>query len=242
MASATGIPDHDPTNDNRGEDEPLLGEPGDATQKNEKGIQFNLVIGTAVIAQAGIWILTAIIWAAIFSNKLILFSAHPLLNSAGVLLTTQAILVLQPTHLPKQKKQGTNIHAVLNGAAVLSLIAGLVVIEYNKGDHGHRFESVHAILGLVTYILLIIQALVGITQYYTPSLYGGLNKAKTLWKYHRMSGYLVLVMFFATISAATQTTFNKNVLHIQLWAIIVASVLTLIGVVPRIKMQKLGLK
>ena len=57
------------------EEEPLLGEPGDAAQREEKGIQFNLVIGkrqclsldsvaetlivllgTAVIAQAGIWI------------------------------------------------------------------------------------------------------------------------------------------------------------------------------------------
>ena len=27
------------------EDEPLLGEPGDAAQKEEKGIQFNLVLG-----------------------------------------------------------------------------------------------------------------------------------------------------------------------------------------------------
>ena len=27
------------------EEEPLLGEPGDAAQKEEKGLQFNLVIG-----------------------------------------------------------------------------------------------------------------------------------------------------------------------------------------------------
>ena len=127
--------------------------------------------------------------------------------------------------------------------SILSLIAGLIIIEYNKISHGGiHFVSVHAILGLVTYILLIIQALVGITQYYTPSLYGGLDNAKAIWKYHRMSGYLILLLFFATIAAATQTDFNKNVLHIQLWAVIVASILTLIGIVPRIQMQKLGLK
>jgi hypothetical protein len=33
--------------------------------------------GTAAIAQAGIWILAAIVWGAIFSKKLIFFSAHP---------------------------------------------------------------------------------------------------------------------------------------------------------------------
>jgi len=167
---------------------------------------------------------------------------HQLLNSAGVLLTTQAILVLQPTHTPKQKKQGTNIHAVLNGTALLSLLAGLIIIEYNKFDHdGDHFASPHAILGLITYILLIVQALVGITQYYIPSLYGGVDNAKAIWKYHRMSGYLLLVMFFVTIAAATQTDFNKKTLHIQLWAVVVAALLTLVGVLPRIKKQKLGL-
>jgi hypothetical protein len=164
-----------------------------------------------------------------------------LLNSAGVLLTTQAILVLQPTHAPTQKKQGTLIHALLNGTALLSLLAGLIIIEYNKFDHnGTHFESPHAILGLTTYILLIVQALVGITQYYTPSLYGGVDNAKKIWKYHRMSGYVLLVMFFVTIAAATQTDFNKTTLHIQLWAVVVAALLTLVGVVPRIKKQKLG--
>ncbi|MCJ1246725.1 hypothetical protein MMC30_003934 [Trapelia coarctata] len=242
MASATGIPEQDPALDGRNpEEEPLLGRPGDASQKEDKGIQFNFIIGTAVIAQAGIWIATTI-WAGIFSSKLIpLFSPHPLLNSAGVLLTTQAILVLQPTHTPQQKKQGTTIHALLNGTALLSLLAGLIIIEYNKFDHeGDHFVSPHAILGLITYILLIIQALVGITQYYIPALYGGVENAKAVWKYHRMSGYLLLVMFFATIAAATQTDFNKSTLHIQLWAVVVAALLTLVGVLPRIKKQKLG--
>jgi hypothetical protein len=34
-------------------------------------------VGTAPIAQAGIWILAAIVWGAILSKKLIFFSAHP---------------------------------------------------------------------------------------------------------------------------------------------------------------------
>ena len=34
-------------------------------------------LGTGVIAQAGSWILVAIVWGAVFSNPVILFSAHP---------------------------------------------------------------------------------------------------------------------------------------------------------------------
>ncbi|CAF9913093.1 MAG: hypothetical protein ALECFALPRED_008630 [Alectoria fallacina] len=259
MASATGIPQENPATQGQAEDEPLLGRAGDASQQDGKGIQFNFVLGTAIIAQAGIWIvrwrrllrhaqslltrsqLAATIWASVFIAPLSLFSAHPLLNSAGLLLTTQAILILQPTHAPKQKHLGTNIHAVINGTAVLSLLAAFIIIEYNKFAHaGAHFTSPHGILGLITYILFAIQAIVGITQYYTPAIYGSVDNAKAIYKYHRMSGYLLVILSFATVAAATQTGFNTGTLHIKLWAVIVAAVITLIGLLPRIKKQKLG--
>lgn len=56
-----------------------------------------------------------------------------------------------------------------------------------------------------------------------------------------MSGYVLLVLSFATVAAATQTSFNTGVLKIQLWAVIVTAGIVLIGVLPRVKKQKLGL-
>ncbi|KAF2173888.1 hypothetical protein M409DRAFT_16156 [Zasmidium cellare ATCC 36951] len=223
------------------EEEPLLGGRGDASLPEGKPLYYNFILGTGVIAQAGAWIIAAIVWGAVFSNDLMLFSAHPLLNSAAFLFFIQGILIVQPTHTRKQKKQGTYVHAALNDVALLSAIAGLVVIEYNKFDHGGiHFESPHAILGLVTYILVLLQAFVGVTQYFTPALYGGEENAKALYKYHRVWGYLTLLVMLATICAATYTTFNVNVLEIQLWAVVVASVVTLVGIVPRIRLSKLG--
>jgi hypothetical protein len=87
----------------------------------------------------------------------------------------------------------------------------------------------------------VLQALVGFTQYFVPQLYGGVDNAKKVWKYHRASGYAVFVLALVTVAAATKTTYNNNVLGIQLWAVIVAAVITLAGIVPRIKKQKLGL-
>jgi len=52
----------------------------------------------------------------------------------------------------------------------------------------------------------------------------------------------VLVLMLSTVVAATQTDYNKNVLHIKLWAVLVASALVLVGVLPRVKKGKLGLK
>jgi Eukaryotic cytochrome b561 len=116
------------------------------------------------------------------------------------------------------------------------------VIEVNKFNHnGTHFESPHAILGLTTYILLAIQTFVGFTQYFTPQLYGSGERAQSLYKWHRISGYVVLAFLLATISAATQTDFNKTTLDIKLWAVLISAALVLIGVLPRIKKQKLGL-
>ena len=163
-------------------------------------------------------------------------------NSAGLLLITQGILVLQPTHTPHQKAVGANLHAAFNLTGLLALIAGLIIIEYNKiSSGGAHWESVHGILGIVTYVLLIVQGLVGLTQLYAPGLYGGEANAKAVWKYHRMSGYVVLALGLATVCAATQTTYNKT-LGIRLWVVLVASVLVLAGLLPRVKLQKLGLK
>ncbi|KAL5120791.1 hypothetical protein ACEQ8H_001272 [Pleosporales sp. CAS-2024a] len=241
MASATGIP---ATNARaHSEEEPLLGQRGDASQTDGQGLLYNLWIGTAPLAQAGIWILAGIVWGAILSQELIFFSAHPLLNAAGFLLSIQAALVLQPTHTPAQKRSGTLAHFLFHVVGTSALTAGLVVIEINKTGPGHEhFASAHARLGLAFYVLVYLQALVGFTQYYVPQLYGGVDNAKAVYKYHRVGGYVIATLGLATICAASWTTYSLGVAHIQHWAVILASVLVLAGVVPRIRLSKFGLK
>ena len=158
-------------------------------------------------------------------------------------MLTQATLIVQPTHTSTQKREGTYLHAGIHGIGLVALLAGLIIIEINKQGPGHaHFESPHAILGLITYIFLLLQAAVGFTQYFTPALYGSMDRAKSVYKYHRMSGYLVLLLGLATVCAATRTEYSVGVLGIQLWAVIVASVLVVLGIVPRIRLHKLGLK
>lgn len=237
MASATGIP-----RTVIAEEEPLLGLRGDASQIEGEPLYKNLWLGTATIAQAGIWILAGIVWGAILSQKLIFFSAHPLLNSAGFLLAIQAALILQPTHTPAQKRAGTVAHFLFHAVGASALTTGLIIIEINKAGPGHEhFASAHARLGLIFYIAVYLQALVGFTQYYTPNLYGGVENAKKIYKYHRITGYAIATLGLATICAASWTYYGDNIAHIQHWAVIAASLLVLAGVVPRIRLSKLGL-
>ncbi|KAH1294241.1 hypothetical protein KXV68_003686 [Aspergillus fumigatus] len=240
MASATGVPQEHPQTIEAREDEPLLGRPGAVTQRESDPIYRNLIKGTAALAQCGILLLTALVWAGVFSHPLIFFSAHPLLNSSAILLQVQAALILQPTATPQQKLLGTQIHYSLQAISLAAFLTAFTIIEINKGDHP-RLTSLHGILGLITYICIILQALLGLVQYFFPvKILGSADAGKRLYKYHRHFGYLLLVLELATVSAATQTTYNVAVLHIPLWGVLVAAVLIVAGVGARIKKHKLG--
>ncbi|KAH8899563.1 hypothetical protein GQ53DRAFT_316486 [Thozetella sp. PMI_491] len=225
------------------ETEPLLGRPGDAIQKPNEPMLRNLYLGTGILAQAGGVIFLALIWAAVFTNPLLpLFSPHPLLQSLGVFTLLQAILVLQPTAAPDSKVVGARVHASLNLLSFLLFAAGVAIIETNKVRSGNpHFHSLHGYLGVATAAVLLVQYIFGFLIWGVPAVFGGVDKAKALWKYHRYSGYALLLLILATVTSAVDTDYNKNVLDIKLWSILVAVILVILGVYPRIQLAKLGI-
>jgi hypothetical protein len=148
---------------------------------------------------------------------------------------------LQPTATPQQKLTGTRIHYTIQLLSVILFISAFTIIEINKGSHPH-FVSPHGILGLITIITIALQALVGVIQFFVPvTVLGSVDAGKRIYKYHRWSGYVLLLLEMATIVAATQTTYNLAAIHIPLWGVLVSVVLILSGVGARIKKHKLGL-
>lgn len=244
MASATGVLQHVPDADvSATETEPLLGGPGDATQKPDAPLISNLWLGTGWIAEAGSVLLVALIWAAVFLNPLLpLFSPHPLLQSLGIFTLTQAILILQPTWAAETKLLGARAHAALQLLSFLLFAAGVSVIEANKIRYsGEHFHSVHGYLGVVSASLLVVQYLFGFLMWGVPAVFGGVDNAKALWKYHRWSGYVLYLLLLATVISATETPYNKNVLDIKFWSVVIAVGLIIVGVYPRISLTKLGI-
>lgn len=239
MASNT---ESQPNNRIDSESEPLLGRPGDALQRPNASIFSNLYNGTGWLAQFGAVLLVALIWSSVFLNPFIpLFSPHPLLQSAGVLVLTQAILILQPTWTPEEKITGARAHAALNLTSFLLFAAGIAIIEANKTKSGNpRFHSTHGILGAITGVVLWIQYVFGFVMWGVPGLLGGVDKAKSWWKWHRLNGYVLYVLILVTVITATGTDYNKNVLDVKLWAVLIASGLLVVGVYPRIHKRKLG--
>ncbi|KAA8909114.1 hypothetical protein FN846DRAFT_943556, partial [Sphaerosporella brunnea] len=222
--------DHEDASD---EEEPLLGRPGDVTQRPSDSLLKNLIVGTAPLAQVGGIALVAMIWAGVFTHHLILFSAHPLLNSLGLLLGIQALLILQPTHTVEQKRSGTLMHFLFWAAALATFYAALVVVEVHKQRSGiGHFESPHAVLGVVIYVLLLIQAWVGVAQYFFPAVFGGVERAKKVYRYHRIAGYVLVLLVLVNIVLATKTYYAGKVLRIRTWATVVGGLLVVAGLLP----------
>jgi len=97
-------------------------------------------------------------------------------------------------------------------------------------------------MGLITYILVMLQAAVGVAQYFLPvQIFGSVENGRKVYRWHRMSGYLLLLLELATIAASTKTYFNKAELHIPFSAILAGAVLVVAGVGARIKKRKLGI-
>ena len=64
--------------DNFDHTEPLLGPPGSASQQPSQSLRMNSILGTAPLAQFGVWALTLTVWYnVIFRADWILFSFHP---------------------------------------------------------------------------------------------------------------------------------------------------------------------
>lgn len=169
-----------------------------------------------------------------------LYQREQLLNSSAILLQVQGTLILQPTTTSRQKLIGTRIHFTIQAISLLAFLTAFLVIEVNKGDHP-RFISPHGVLGLITYILIFLQASVGVVQYFFPTrVLGSVDKGKKIYKYHRAFGYGLLILELGTVTAATQTTFNLAALHISVWGVVVTAVLVVAGVGARVKKSKLG--
>ena len=162
-------------------------------------------------------------------------------NTAGILLTTQAILLLQPTHTPTQKHRGALAHFSLLLPSSLLFLTALSIVEIQKSSkHLPHFSSPHAILGLTTYTLLLLQALLGLAQFFVPAyIFGSEARGRKAYKYHRVLGYTVLACQLATVAAATQTAYNRELWKVRLWPVLAAAVLVVAGVGARVKRHKM---
>lgn len=160
--------------------------------------------------------------------------------------------MLQPTRTAGQKRVGQTVHAALNFASFTAFAAGFCAIYLNKERNAAaaagagaasvvaHFTTLHGALGATLTAMLAGQHVVGLTMWAVPALYGGEARARSMWKLHRASGYVSLLLLLATFGTAAGTGFVRNALEIESWVFYVPMALIAVGVLPRIHASKLG--
>ncbi|RUS14458.1 eukaryotic cytochrome b561-domain-containing protein, partial [Endogone sp. FLAS-F59071] len=197
-------------------------------------------------AQVGLALFAITLYSTIFSTGWSLFSWHPTLMGIFLIAVNEGILTLQPTTTKAEKESGLNYHRFIMPAGYFAAIGAFAAIYYNKSTHGAaHFTSTHGKLGITTISYLLVQILFGAATIYAPALFGGVNQAKALYKYHRLSGYLVFVLVWVTAQYGVHSdwavayypfpTFTNG-----LWYL--ATGLVVIGVFSRVHLSKLGIR
>jgi len=202
---------------------------------------FSLVVGGAVV-------LVAVTWYTILSNdpkSLGLFAYHPPLQTLAIALFATGILTLQPTSQPRTKEAGLRRHQlIILGLALPCIAVGSIIIIWNKNIHeAPHFTSWHGTFGIIAIVWMFIQMALGAgSVWFGGAAFGGGAKAKAIWKYHRLSGYLLLPFFLATthIGGAWSTFMLMSTSQVtRIFGYAIAPLAIIVGLWSRARVSKM---
>ncbi|KAI8080937.1 eukaryotic cytochrome b561-domain-containing protein [Thamnidium elegans] len=158
-----------------------------------------------------------------------------------LITATEGVSLLQPTSTPEEKKKGLKYHAIVQTTSYISAITGFTIIFCNKILQGKpHFESLHGQLGLFVFIYHLIQLVFGITIAFVPRLFGSVQKAKSLWRFHRVFGYILLVLAWTTAQLGVRAHYMEMYLYSPhlMWFHWMAVILVLGGVLSGTRFSK----
>ncbi|KAI0374731.1 hypothetical protein BV20DRAFT_387850 [Pilatotrama ljubarskyi] len=200
----------------------------------------------AAIGAAGVFLVST--WGITFANRptaLGLFFFHPILQSLAMAVFTYAILTLQPTSQAKTKAAGLTRHQlVILALGVPAISLGTFAIVYRKSLHGHaHFTTWHGTIGIVSVAWMVVQIILGGgSVWFGGRLFGGNPRAKLVWKYHRLSGYLLFPLFLlaAHLGGAWSTWSNNNSPYVvRLLAYTISPIVLLAAILVRMRTSKM---
>jgi len=206
----------------------------------------------AVIVVGSLLTITVYTWILVFSqpnpiSALRFFAFHPPLQTLAVLLFGIGILTLQPTSksAPRAKERGLKIHQIIQlGLGAPCILVGSTMMILNKIDHGAaHFTTWHAKFGLISVIWIVVHSLFGgLSVWFGGRALGGQERGKALWKWHRLSGYLLFAFLLTTIHLAgghsDWVTLKRNAEQ-RFWIYLFLPIVAFFGVIARLRKDKL---
>ncbi|KAL1408795.1 hypothetical protein Q8F55_005609 [Vanrija albida] len=158
-----------------------------------------------LLLATGIALFLPLTWALVLTadvSALGWFAPHPPLNALAITLFALGVAPVQPpTPPPGVRAARLATHQqLLAGLAVPLMAIGTSCMWWNKEVHGAaHYTTWHAWFGCATLLWVLVQALVGgLSVWSGGAAFGGGAKAKAVYKYHRLSGYLLIALSLAT--------------------------------------------
>ncbi|KZV63022.1 hypothetical protein PENSPDRAFT_657660 [Peniophora sp. CONT] len=208
--------------------------------------QGDTIAGLAAVGAAALIFLTTAI-LIITNNPLALswFSFHAPFNVFALLLLVLAVTQLQPTANPRTKAAGLSRHWLGAAPALLLVVLGTAAMLTNKAVHdAPHFTTWHGLFGIIVLGLLVAQAAFGAsTVFFDGKVFGGAAKAKMWWKYHRLSGYIVLPLMLLTVhlGGAWSVWVEMHTAYVvRLIVYTIAPIAVACGLVARIRPSKMN--
>ncbi|EOQ99449.1 hypothetical protein J056_001772 [Wallemia ichthyophaga EXF-994] len=172
------------------------------------------------------------------------FTLHPIFQCIAISLIVLSILSLQPTSSGNSKLKAFDKHRkFISYFSLPFFLIGSSAMFYNKFSHSApHFTTWHSTFGLISLSFLILQASVGIA-FTIPSKDSPILP-KSLYKYHRLSGYFVLLPLLAitaTLGAGHSTWSSTQApLPVRLIFVDTAAILLVLSIWSGIQKHKLG--
>jgi len=163
-----------------------------------------------------------------------------------MILVMYGILTLQPTVYPKTKAAGLARHQLAILFLAVPLITfGTLAVWYNKWrEDAYHFTTWHGKFGLISMIWMIVQISIGGgSVWFGGAAFGGGLKAKLVWKYHRLSGYILLLLLLLTahLGGAWSNWGHKySVYGVRFIAFVLALSICACGVLIRVRLSKMS--
>jgi len=188
--------------------------------------------GMVWVAMLGIWIWIITVWITVLTHRAGIFTLHPLFQSLSLFFFYQGIIVLQPTETPAAKRTGLLVHEGFQLLGSLSILIGATAIFYNKISHSApHFTSWHGLFGLISACVIVLQAFFGMLIGFETSRDYILGDAlgRKLWKFHRLSGYILI--FLITITVLTVTKADWVIMVTSKWSIWVLTISPIVALI-----------
>jgi cytochrome b-561 domain-containing protein 2 len=125
-----------------------------------------------------------------------------------------------------------------------SILLGTSAMFVYKGSQGApHYTTWHGTFGLITVSWLIVQFIVGASSvWFGGAVFGGSHRAKLVWKYHRLSGYILLLFLLTTVNlggAWSSWVSVHSAYVVRLVAYTLAPLLILVSLYSRVRPSKM---